>query len=77
MTQTANPPAVRTSEPGPDVGAVLDRAVGYLRGIQHPEGYWKGELDVQGVKLRLALKIAKANDGTYSGTMDKIGRAHV
>ena len=44
MTQTANPPAVRTSEPGPDVGAVLDRAVGYLRAIQHPEGYWKGEL---------------------------------
>ncbi len=44
MTQTANPPAVRTPEPGPDVGAALDRAVGYLRGIQHPEGYWKGEL---------------------------------
>jgi len=35
-------------------------------------GYWKGELDVQGVKLRLALKIAKAADGTYSGTMDSL-----
>src|SRR4030095_118514 len=35
-------------------------------------GYWKGELDVQGVKLRLALKIARAPDGTYSGTMDSL-----
>ncbi|MEO8426891.1 MAG: hypothetical protein ABI651_07250, partial [Verrucomicrobiota bacterium] len=35
-------------------------------------GYWKGELDVQGIKLRLALKIARAADGTYSGTMDSL-----
>jgi hypothetical protein len=29
-------------------------------------------LDVQGIKLRLAVKIAKAADGTYSGTMDSL-----
>jgi hypothetical protein len=35
-------------------------------------GYWKGELEVQGMTLRLALKIARAADGTYSGTMDSL-----
>ncbi len=35
-------------------------------------GYWKGTLDVQGTKLRLALKIGRAANGTFSGTMDSL-----
>jgi hypothetical protein len=35
-------------------------------------GYWKGTLDVQGTKLRLALKIGKAANGKFSGTMDSL-----
>jgi hypothetical protein len=34
------------------------------------QGIWNGTLDAQGTKLRLALKIAKAADGTYTATMD-------
>lgn len=36
------------------------------------QGFWKGTLDVQTTKLRLALKIAKAPDGSFHGTMDSI-----
>jgi hypothetical protein len=32
-------------------------------------GEWKGTLEVQGNRLRLALKIGKAPDGSYAGTM--------
>ena len=45
----------------PDQGAVPD-----IR------GYWKATLDAQGTKLRLALKIGKATNGKFSGTMDSL-----
>jgi hypothetical protein len=32
-------------------------------------GYWKGALEVQGMRLRLTLKIGKGKDGAYAGTM--------
>jgi hypothetical protein len=36
------------------------------------QGIWNGTLDVNGVKLRLALKISEAADGTLSGAMDSL-----
>jgi len=37
---------VTGSDPGPSRhGQALDRAVSYLRGLQHPSGWWKGELE--------------------------------
>lgn len=36
------------------------------------QGIWKGTLEVNGVQLRLALKISEATDGTLSGAMDSI-----
>ncbi|MCI0538331.1 MAG: hypothetical protein L0Z50_24250 [Verrucomicrobiales bacterium] len=32
-------------------------------------GHWKGSLEVRGNKLRLALKLGKLPDGSFSGTM--------
>lgn len=32
-------------------------------------GHWKGTLDVQGNKLRLAIKVGKLPDGSFAGTM--------
>jgi uncharacterized protein len=36
------------------------------------QGIWNGTLDVNEVKLRLALKISEAADGTLSGAMDSL-----
>src|SRR3954451_16927598 len=41
MTLTAPP----ESPPTVDPAAALERAVGHLRGLQSPEGWWKGELE--------------------------------
>src|SRR5690348_17772662 len=46
--------------------ATLDRAVGHLRGLQSPDGYWKGELatnvtmDAEDLLLREFLGIREA-----------------
>ena len=44
MTQTINRPRTQPAERDRGAAATLSRAVSYLRGIQHAEGYWKGEL---------------------------------
>jgi len=57
----------------PPSAAATEQSFAFTKGSKPDiRGYWKGELDVQGVKLRLALKIARAVDGTYSGTMDSL-----
>ena len=33
-------------------------------------GYWQGKLEIDPLSLRLLLKIGKAGDGSYTGTMD-------
>lgn len=35
-------------------------------------GIWQGTLNAGGIKLRLVVHIAKASDGSYTGTMDSI-----
>jgi hypothetical protein len=35
-------------------------------------GHWKGALDVQGMKLHLALHVARLPNGDLSGTLDSI-----
>jgi hypothetical protein len=37
-----------------------------------PQGFWIGTLDAKQAKLRLALKIAKLQDGTFFGAMDSL-----
>lgn len=37
-----------------------------------PQGIWTGTLDVQGTRLRLVFKIARAADGTFSALMDSL-----
>ncbi|HEY0006666.1 MAG TPA: hypothetical protein VGB17_17925, partial [Pyrinomonadaceae bacterium] len=39
---------------------------------QRLQGIWQGTLDVGAVKLRLVLKISKAPDGKYTGTVDSV-----
>ncbi len=36
------------------------------------QGIWNGTLDANGVKLRLAVNVAKGADGTFTGTMDSL-----
>jgi squalene-hopene/tetraprenyl-beta-curcumene cyclase len=80
MTQTTPPPisqttSVRTTTPraatrGADVAAAeaLDAAVAHLRGRQHADGYWKGELatnvtmDAEDLLLREFLGIRQARE---------------
>lgn len=42
------------------------------KGTPDIRGYWLGKLDVQQFTLRLALKIGRAENGTYTGTMDSL-----
>ena len=37
--------------------------------LQDLRGYWKGALEIPEQKLRLALKIGRAPDGSYAGTL--------
>jgi acid stress-induced BolA-like protein IbaG/YrbA len=39
---------------------------------QGPEGSWQGTLEAGDKKLRLALKLSKNPDGTYSGSLDSL-----
>src|SRR5258708_1670075 len=49
--ETLAAPAPRSTEPAPsgvaddNARAALARAVEYLRSLQHPDGWWKGELE--------------------------------
>jgi squalene-hopene/tetraprenyl-beta-curcumene cyclase len=45
MTLTASPDRSAAADRGPDAVGALARAVGHLRGLQSPEGWWKGELE--------------------------------
>ena len=47
MTLTHNPVPSPAADPADDrdASAALTRAVGHLRGLQSPEGWWKGELE--------------------------------
>ena len=45
MTVTASTDRSPAAAGRPDVGGALARAVGHLRGLQSPEGWWKGELE--------------------------------
>ena len=50
----------------------LPEGISFVPDKNSPEdirGYWKGALDVQGNKLRLALKLGKLPDGSFAGTM--------
>ena len=38
--------------------------------VQGPHDVWEGTLEAGGAKLRLVLKLAKAADGTFTGTLD-------
>ena len=50
----------------------LPEGISFVPDKNSPEdirGHWKGALDVQGNKLRLALKLGKLPDGSFAGTM--------
>jgi hypothetical protein len=36
------------------------------------QGFWSGALNANGTDLHLVLKLAKASDGTFSGTLDSL-----
>src|SRR5262245_4353745 len=50
----------------------LPEGISFVPDKNAPEdirGHWKGALEVQGNKLRLALKLGKLPDGSFAGTM--------
>jgi hypothetical protein len=61
----------RTAEPSKIEEAKPDSTYAQ-RGESELHGYWTGALAVQGIELRLALKIAEQSDGTFSGAIDSI-----
>ena len=44
-------------------------------GPNHLTGHWKGASDVQGLKLHLALHVAKLPNGDLSASLDRLTRA--
>ena len=40
-------------------------------------GVWRGTLDISGIKLRLAMTLSRADDGSYKGSVDSIDQGAV
>jgi RNA polymerase sigma factor (sigma-70 family) len=69
------PLTVRRSDPAVEREAAAAKETGKDYSYASPDdltGHWLGTLDFKGMKLRLALHVAKMPDGTLSATLDSL-----
>ncbi|HEV2319634.1 MAG TPA: hypothetical protein VGV18_07780, partial [Verrucomicrobiae bacterium] len=69
------PLTVQRSDPAVEREAAAAKEVGKDYSYSSPNdltGHWHGTLELQGMKLRLALHVAKMPDGTLSATLDSL-----
>ena len=65
-----NPLLLQRTDPGEDPSPTADAYA--FASEAELQGYWNGTLDANGTKLRLALKIARATDKSYSASIDSL-----
>jgi len=66
---------IKRSDPAVEAEAAAAKEVGKDYSNASPDdlvGHWRGALEFKGMKLRLALHVAKKPDGTLSSTLDSV-----